>query len=86
VPAAGFGQWPIPWPIRSPCELPTGGPFLWLVGESHDVPDRLFVDVPTSGDLLVDLEGERRVGVSDLRGDPFRVAAGDGGEGRPGAS
>jgi hypothetical protein len=49
-------------------ELPGWCAMLGLVGEAHDVSDGLLVAVAAGRDLLVDLESERRVGVSDLGG------------------
>lgn len=56
-----------------------------LVGEPHERPDRLLVDVAPRGHLLIDREGERRAGVPDLSGDPHWVAPDHRGERRPGS-
>src|ERR1039458_10708115 len=82
-PGAFFGQLPIQWRIDGSPELPARRPLLRFVGESHDVPHGLLVEVATCRDLLIDLESERRVGVADLRSNPLWVPAGDRREGRP---
>jgi hypothetical protein len=59
-------------PIRGSRELPARRPPLRFVGESHDVPDCLSIELPTGRDLFVGLEGEDWIGVADLCGDPLR--------------
>src|SRR5438309_323005 len=66
-------------------DLTARSPLSRLVGETHERPDRLLVDVAPGGHLLIDGEGERWAGVPDLGDDPLRIAPDHGREGGPGS-